>query len=653
MKLLNALVVTGLLAAPGMAVANLKYIEDSSGKHTYEHRELVQWTHSRLVFDRDIKRVAVGQDSIIQVEVLGGRELLMLAKNVGRTTLMVWYEDGSSQTLLFGVSEDMSVLRDALSDIHSHIRVEVAPDRPALVLRGKVPNVQFKLAAEVAARHYLGAHQERRFNRRSGGTDPVTNTGASPLDLVASAQQSISDAFRLNISNDMNQTRVAVINLIQVETLPQSLERKIMAAVAPMGGGDVRIRRVVRGDLPDDLADTFILEGEVRDQVTLTRILKIVSRLIGSADEAADGSVVPVTNESGGLLEGISSGPSRSSGFGSNFGSGVGNSNENGIRSNVARSKLLSLGGGRLLSVVEVRDLPQIRVSVQIHEINRTRMRQWRPDLSLLTQGYSDQGLFTLGGLSAMPPQRSTVENALQVLGGTLTNNLQIGGDDLAFDLLFSLMEKEGISRTLSRPTLMVLAGESAVFNVGGEVPVPTAFAPTGLKTGDEIGTNTPGVFSGTSFKAFGINLNVRAMVDEADNITLDLNPTISMPDTTLTEEISASTGASLNSAAFNTRSISTSARLQDGQPLVLGGLVYQTQSGQNDFTPGVRDVPMLGKLAEATSDSEQAREIVIVVTPNLVRTPDERVHLWAFPSTADMAGHILSLTQTDEWGAQ
>lgn len=254
MKLLNALVVTGLLAAPGMAVANLKYIEDSSGKHTYEHRELVQWTHSRLVFDRDIKRVAVGQDSIIQVEVLGGRELLMLAKNVGRTTLMVWYEDGSSQTLLFGVSEDMSVLRDALSDIHSHIRVEVAPDRPALVLRGKVPNVQFKLAAEVAARHYLGAHQERRFNRRSGGTDPVTNTGASPLDLVASAQQSISDAFRLNISNDMNQTRVAVINLIQVETLPQSLERKIMAAVAPMGGGDVRIRRVVRGDLPDDLA---------------------------------------------------------------------------------------------------------------------------------------------------------------------------------------------------------------------------------------------------------------------------------------------------------------------------------------------------------------------------------------------------------------
>ncbi|MEP5981831.1 MAG: pilus assembly protein N-terminal domain-containing protein, partial [Marinobacter alexandrii] len=651
--LFQALMVTGLLCVPVMALANLEYIEDSSGKHASEQRELVQWTHSRLVFDRDIKRIAVGQNSIIEVEVLGGRELLMLAKNVGRTTLMVWYEDGTSQTLLFGVSEDMSILRDALLDIHSQIRVEVAPDRPALVLRGKVPNVQYKLAAEVAARHYLGAQKSRTSSQRISSPDSGANAARSPLDLVATAQQSISDAFRLNTSNDINQTRVAVINLIKVQTLPKSLERKIMAAVAPMGGGDVRVRRVVRGDVPDDLADTFILEGEVRDQVTLTRILMLVSRLIGSVDDAATSGVVPVTNESGGLLSGRSAGTSRNSGFSSGLVPGSGSVNENGIRSNVARSKLLSLGGGRLLSVVEVRDLPQIRVSVQIHEVNRTRMRQWRPDLSLLTQGYSDQGLFTLGGLPAMPPQSSTIENALQVLGGTLTNNLQIGGDDLAFDLLFSLMEKEGISKTLSRPTLMVLAGESAVFNVGGEVPVPTAFAPTGLKSGDEIGTNTPGVFSGTSFKAFGINLNVRAMVDEADNITLDLNPTISMPDTTLTEEITASTGASLNSAAFNTRSISTSARLKDGQPLVLGGLVYQTQSEQNDFTPGVRDVPMFGKLAEATSDNEQAREIVIVVTPNLIRTPDERVHLWAFPSTADMAGHILSLTQTDEWGAQ
>ncbi|MCL1478297.1 pilus assembly protein N-terminal domain-containing protein [Marinobacter sp. M3C] len=637
------LMVTGwLISAGGLAEANLDYIEDLNGKQTEKQSELVQWTHSRLVFNKDIKRVAVGQNSIIEVDVLGGRELLMLAKNVGRTTLMVWYEDGTSQTLLFGVSQDMSVLKDALYDIHDQIRLEVAPDRPALVLRGKVPNIQFKLAADAAARNYLNAERPKSSGQ-------AMNSPQSPLDFLASAQQTVTDAFRLNGNSGFSQTSVAVINLIQVETLPQSLEKKVAAAVAPMGGRDVRIRRVIRGDIPDDAADTFILEGEVQDQVTLTRILQLASRLLGNGDADESSSVVPITNESGGFLAGKNPSRNSNAGAGGNLSSGGSAINQNGIQSNVARSKLLSLSGGRVLSVIEVRDLPQIRVSVEIHEINRTRMRQWRPDLSLITQGYTDQGLFSLGGISAMPPSASTVENALQVLGGTLTNNLQIGGDDLAFDLLFSLMEREGISRTLSRPTLMVLAGESAAFTVGGEVPVPTAFAPTGLKSGDEIGTNAPGVFSGTSFKAFGINLSVRAMVDEADNITLDLNPTISMPDTTLTQEIANSTGASLNSAAFNTRSINTSARLKDGQPLVLGGLVYQTQSGQNDFTPGVRDIPLIGKLVEAISEDEQSREIVIVVTPNIVRTPDERVHLWAFPSTTDMASNLLLLAHRKE----
>lgn len=318
----------------------------------------------------------------------------MLAKNVGRTTLMVWYEDGTSQTLSFGVSEDMSMLRDALSDIHPRIRVEIAPDRPALVLRGEVPNVQYKMAAETAARHYLGAQKAPQQNQRMGTPDPGANAVGSPLDLLATTRQAMTDVFRLNASNDTGQTRIAIINLIQVETLPQTLERKIMAAIAPMGGGDVRIRRVVRGDLPNDLADTFLLEGQVQDQVTLTRILMFVSRLIGGVDDAANSGVIPVTNESGGMLGGQAAGTSQNSGFGSALTGGSGSVNENGIRSNVARSKLLSLGGGRLLSVVEVRDLPQIRVAVQIHEINRTRMRQWRPDLSLLTCGYSDQGLY-------------------------------------------------------------------------------------------------------------------------------------------------------------------------------------------------------------------------------------------------------------------
>jgi pilus assembly protein CpaC len=630
------------LVMPAPAQAGLTFVEDASGRRSASFRDLIQWTHSRLLFDKELKRVAIGQEKTLEVEILGGRELLVLAKSVGRTTLIVWYADGTSETYLFSVTEDLSVLRSALRDIHSGIRLEPAPDRPALVLRGKVPTVEYKIAAEAAARHYLGVRQQS--GAAAAAPDPAQNL-SDALQMVVAAQDASRaghNAFRLGAQSLNADSRVAVINLIQVQTLPKSMEVKIRDAIASLGGGDVRIRRVMQGDIANDFADTLILEGEVRDQVTLTRILNVASRLFLGDQGLAGGlsQVSVVTDESGGLLDQRGSTKAAASLVsGLDGGAGI---HDNDLRANVGRAKLLSLANGRLLSMIEVRDLPQVRVSVQIHEVNRNRLHSWRPDLSLVTQGYNSEGLFGLGGLGQIQPDSSTVENALQIIGGSLTNNLQIGSSRLAFDLLFSLMEQEGIAKTLSRPTLMVLAGESAVFSVGGEVPVPTAFAPTGLRSGDEVGNNTPGVFSGTSFKSFGVQLKVRAMVDENDRITLDVNPTVSAPDTLLTRQISGSTGSNLNSTAFNTRSISTTTRLRDGQPLILGGLVSSEQSTQEDFTPGINEIPLLGRLAESSSDSGQDRELIIVVTPTLVRETQSDVHLWAFPSPLDLAQRAL-----------
>ncbi|WP_320837875.1 sigma 54-interacting transcriptional regulator [Zhongshania sp.] len=155
----NAVVIALLLAvaAPVSALPEngLKFVETADGRQSARTRELVQWTHSRLVFEKTLKRVAVGQESTMQVEVLGANEVLALAKKVGRTSIMVWYTDGSSETFLFSVVEDLSVLRRALSDIHPNIRIQLAPDRAALVLRGKVPTVDYRMAAESAARNYL------------------------------------------------------------------------------------------------------------------------------------------------------------------------------------------------------------------------------------------------------------------------------------------------------------------------------------------------------------------------------------------------------------------------------------------------------------------------------------------------------------------
>ena len=81
------------LAVVGVLADNqtgLEFVETADGKRSIHTRNLIQWTHSRLVFNKDIERIAVGQGDFIELEVLGGREVLALAKKVGRTSVIVW-----------------------------------------------------------------------------------------------------------------------------------------------------------------------------------------------------------------------------------------------------------------------------------------------------------------------------------------------------------------------------------------------------------------------------------------------------------------------------------------------------------------------------------------------------------------------------------
>lgn len=503
-----------------------------------------------------------------------------------------------------------------------------------MILRGHVPTIKYKLAAETAARHYLDAG-----NNMSNDSNPLVVQSQADLLTNLSANIRLPSLQQRKTKDPRGQA--AIINLIQVEVLPMNIAEKVKKAIAPLGGQSVTVSRIQKGDMPDDQADTLLLSGQVETQVELVRILNLAARFFtgerlnavtGKVDSNS-GDIRVIANESGGIINsGQQLGNSSSMGRSGNAG-GTGNN----VKSNIGRAKLLSMANGRLLSTIEVRDLPQVRVAIQMYEVNRRSLRQWRPDFTLLTNGYNQtDGVFGLDGATNQALGSGQVENALQVLGGAMVNNFQVGSSEFAFDLLFSLLEKEGISRTLSRPNLTVLAGEKAVFRAGGEVPVPTSFAPNGITSGN-TGGNSQGIFGGTEFKSFGIQLEVRAMVDEHDLITLDLSPSISTPDTLLTQQISASTGSSLNTAAFNVRNLNTTTRLHNGQPLIIGGLVSRDISDSRDFVPGISDIPLFGKLTESTQDADTARELIIIVTPTLVREPRHDASLWQFQTTAEM----------------
>ena len=163
----------------------------------------------------------------------------------------------------------------------------------------------------------------------------------------------------------------------------------------------------------------------------------------------------------------------------------------------------------------------------------------------------------------------TAVQNVLAFLGGSASNELQLVSGHFAIDSVLSYLERVGIARSLSTPSLTVLSGEQATFQVGGEVPVPEAFVAFGGGTTTATGV-APGVFNSVTFVSFGIQLSIRPMVGDDDTITLDVQPQVVQPNTELTSSIRQSTGTNPATTAFLTRSLRTSARLQDGLHVVL-----------------------------------------------------------------------------------
>src|SRR5262245_36924498 len=116
---------------------------------------IIKAQHRRLTFVQDIQRIAVGDSEILAAELITSREVLVLGRETGRTTLIVWFVNGTSREYLFAVQRDLSVLERALKLVHPSIDVDTAPDRDAILLTGNVPDIATKQKAENVARSYL------------------------------------------------------------------------------------------------------------------------------------------------------------------------------------------------------------------------------------------------------------------------------------------------------------------------------------------------------------------------------------------------------------------------------------------------------------------------------------------------------------------
>ncbi|UYY78943.1 type II and III secretion system protein family protein [Sphingomonas sp. R1] len=183
--------------------------------------------------------------------------------------------------------------------------------------------------------------------------------------------------------------------------------------------------------------------------------------------------------------------------------------------------------------------------------------------------------------------------------GSTL---LGAAGHFLGTDLLASLDFGETIGQvsTLATPSLTALSGETANFLAGGEIPIPIAQA---------LGTTT------VEYKQYGVSLAFTPTVLADGRISLHVRPEVSQLSSS-----GAVTLANTTIPALTTRRSETTVELGSGESMVIGGLLQNTHNNSITKTPGLGDMPILGALFRSNGFQRNETELVIVITPYLVR---------------------------------
>lgn len=184
----------------------------------------------------------------------------------------------------------------------------------------------------------------------------------------------------------------------------------------------------------------------------------------------------------------------------------------------------------------------------------------------------------------------------------TLGTALGFAGRYFGTDLLASLDlgERKGLVSTLANPNLTALSGETSTFLAGGEIPIPIS---QGL-----------GAVS-VEYKQYGISLVYTPTVLSDGRISLRVRPEVSQ----LTSAGAVTIGGT-TIPALTTRRAETTVELGSGQSMMIAGLLQNNHNNSISQAPGLGDVPVLGALFRSNGFQRDETELVIVITPYLVK---------------------------------
>jgi pilus assembly protein CpaC len=244
----------------------------------------------------------------------------------------------------------------------------------------------------------------------------------------------------------------------------------------------------------------------------------------------------------------------------------------------------------------------QVNLRVKIAEVNRSLVKSI--GINLLAKGSGSNFFAGQGNPGSFPTTDPATGNVVPGVFNTIASGTTLGfaGKLLGLDIISSLdlAETDGLVTTLAEPNLTALSGETASFLAGGEFPVPIS---------QSLGSIT------IEYKQYGVGLAFTPYVLADGRISMRVRPEVSELSNEGTIRLNG-----FNVPALTTRRAETTVELGSGQSFMIAGLLRNANTNDVTKAPFLGDLPILGALFRSTKYRRAETELVIIVTPYLVR---------------------------------
>ncbi|WP_115050115.1 type II secretion system secretin GspD [Xanthomonas arboricola] len=416
-------------------------------------------------------------------------------------------------------------------------------------------------------------------------------------------------------------------------------------------GGGVRLfsyelKYIKAKDLADRLSEVFGGRGNNGDSnasLAPGAETSVLGGQLGNRDSSMGGSSGMTGGSVGDSSDGSASGSSFGGGSGSSSG-GLGNgslqlsprSNGNGAVTLEVEGDKVGVSAVAETNTLLVRSTPQawtsirdviekldvmpmqVHIEAQVAEVNLTGQLQYG------VNWYFENAVnaATTAGGANLPSAAG--RNIWGDIAGSVTNN-GVGWTFLGKNAaaIISALDQVTNLRLLQTPSVFVRNNAEATLNVGSRIPINSTSINTGLGSDSS--------FSSVQYIDTGVILKVRPRVTKDGMVFLDIVQEISTPGAR-PDACTAATTTTVNSAAcnvdINTRRVKTEAAVQSGDTIMLAGLIDDSTTDGSSGVPMLSKLPVVGALFGRKTRDTRRREVIVLITPSIVRNPQEARNL-------------------------